>query len=91
MTTYKLDARLTADHAGPLRDSLLAHRGGPLTLDAADVERLGGPCFQVLAAARKTWAADGQDLTFIQPSPAFAASLALLGAAGWAPQEDTVS
>ncbi len=91
MTTFKLDARLTADQAGSLRDRLLAHRGGALTLDAGEVERLGGPCFQVLAAARKTWAADGQALTFIQPSPAFAAGLAVLGAAAWIPQEDIAS
>lgn len=91
MTIYKLDARLTADHADTLRTALLGHRGAALTLDAGEVERLGGPCFQVLAAARKTWAADGQDLTFTQPSPAFAAGLAVLGAADWMPQEDIAS
>jgi chemotaxis protein CheX len=90
MTTVKLDARLTADHAAPLRDSLLSHRGGALTLDAGEVERLGGPCFQVLAAARKTWAADGQTLIFAQPSPAFTAGLAILGASDWI-QEDIAS
>ncbi|WGM40672.1 STAS domain-containing protein [Caulobacter sp. NIBR1757] len=91
MTIVKLDARLTADQAAPLRDALLAHRGSSLTLDAGEVERLGGPCFQVLAAARKTWAADGQDLTFIQPSPAFTTGLAVLGATDWMPQEDIAS
>ena len=91
MNTVKLDARLTADHAGALRDSLLQHRGSALTLDAGAVERLGGPCFQVLAAARKTWAADGQDLTFIQPSPAFTAGIAVMGATDWTLQEDIAS
>ncbi len=91
MTTVKLDARLTADHAEPLRAALLAHRGSALALDAGDVERLGGPCFQVLAAARKTWAADGQTLTFTQPSPAFTAGLAVMGGADWMPQEDIAS
>lgn len=91
MNTLKLDPRLTADQAGPLRDGLLAHRGGPLTLDVSEVERLGGPCFQVLAAARKTWAADGQILTFTQPSPAFATGLAVMGATDWTPQEDIAS
>ena len=91
MTSFKLDARLTADQAGSLREALLSHRGAPLALDAGEVERLGGPCFQVLAAARKTWAADGQDLTFLQPSPAFAAGLAVLGATDWMPQEDIAS
>ena len=93
MSTLKLDPRLTADNAAALRDSLLSHRGAALALDAGEVERLGGPCFQVLAAARKTWAADGQALTFAQPSPAFVAGLALLGAADWTltPQEDLTS
>jgi chemotaxis protein CheX len=91
MNSFKLDPRLTAEQAGPLRDSLLSQRGAPLALDAGEVERLGGSCFQVLAAARKTWAADGQPLTFAQPSPAFAAGLALLGAAGWMSQEDLAS
>jgi len=93
MNTLKLDPRLTVDQAGALRDSLLTHRGAALTLDAAEVEHLGGSCFQVLAAARKSWAADGQALTFAQPSPAFVAGLALLGAADWplTPQEDHTS
>lgn len=91
MNTLKLDPRLTAEQAAPLRDGLLSRRGAPLSLDAGEVERLGGQCFQVLAAARKTWAADGLSLTFTQPSPAFAAGLALLGAAGWMSQEDLAS
>ena len=78
MNTLKLDPRLTAEQAAPLRDSLLSQRGAPLALDAGEVERLGGQCFQVLAAARKTWAADGHPLTFAQPSPAFAAGAAAL-------------
>lgn len=91
MNILKLDPRLTTEQAAPLRDSLLSQRGGPLALDAGEVERLGGLCFQVLAAARKTWAADGHALTFAQPSPAFTAGLALLGAADWVPQEDLAS
>ena len=40
--------------AGPLRGALLERRGHPLELDAADVQRLGGLCLQVLLAAAAT-------------------------------------
>ena len=46
-----------------LKAELLALRGHPLTLDASAVERLGGLCLQVLLSARKTWAADGVNLS----------------------------
>lgn len=57
---YKLPAVLDFRAAAPLRESLLAQRGQPLTLDAADVERIGGQCIQVLIAAQRTWAQDGR-------------------------------
>lgn len=66
--------------AGPLREQLLALRGGPVELDASAVERLGGLCLQVLMAARRTWAADGQALSLTAASPAFASQLAAFGA-----------
>ncbi len=85
----KLGTNLSLDQAAPLRDALLGRRGGPLDLDASDVERLSGPCFQVLASARVTWDADGQPFAFSATSPAFESGLALLGAAEWIrPQED---
>jgi chemotaxis protein CheX len=85
----RLGSNLSLDQAPPLRDALLARRGQPLSVDASDVERLSGPCFQVLASARLTWDADGQPFAFTNASPAFENSLALLGAADWTrPQED---
>jgi chemotaxis protein CheX len=85
----KLGSNLSIDQAGPLRDALLGRRGAPLDIDASDVERLSGPCFQVLASARVTWNADGQPLAFTTVSPAFENGLALMGAADWIrPQED---
>ena len=66
--------------AGPLREQLLALRGGPVDLDASAVERLGGLCLQVLMAARRTWATDGQPLRLGPASPAFASQLAAFGA-----------
>ena len=89
---YRLSPNLSLDQAAPLRDALLALRGSALTIDASEVERLSGPCFQVLASARLTWDADGQPLAFTAASPAFEAGLALMGGAGWLPtQEDVLS
>ncbi len=85
----RLGSNLSLDQAPLLRDALLARRGQPLAVDASDVERLSGPCFQVLASARLTWDADGQPFAFTNASPAFENGLALLGAADWTrPQED---
>lgn len=85
----RLGSNLSLDQAGPLRDALLTRRGSPLSVDASDVERLSGPCFQVLASARLTWDADGQPFAFTNASPAFENGLAQLGAADWTrPQED---
>lgn len=78
----RLQANLGLDQASPLRESLLQHRGRPLDIDASEVERLSGPCFQILVSARKTWTADGQDLRIAASSAAFDNALALLGAPG---------
>lgn len=86
---FKLGSNLSLEQAAPLRDALLGRRGAPLGLDASDVERLSGTCFQVLASARLTWEADGQPFAFTAVSPAFETGLALMGAAEWIrPQED---
>lgn len=85
----KLGSNLSLNQAGPLRDTLLTLRGSPLAIDASDVERLSGPCFQVLASARLTWEADGQPFAFTNASPAFENGLALMGSADWTrTQED---
>jgi chemotaxis protein CheX len=85
----KLGSNLSLNQAGPLRDTLLTLRGSPLAIDASDVERLSGSCFQVLASARLTWEADGQPFAFTNASPAFENGLALMGAADWTrTQED---
>ena len=46
-----------------LNAALLALRGHPVVLDASAVQRLGGLCLQILLSARKTWAADGVNLS----------------------------
>ena len=89
--TFRLQPNLNLDQAGPLREALLGRRGAPLVVDASEVERLSGPCFQVLAAARRTWEIDGQPFAFTSPSSAFDSGLALMGAAHWtSTQEDAL-
>jgi chemotaxis protein CheX len=65
--------------AAPLAASLLAARGGPATLDASGVQRLGAQCLQVLLAARALWSSDGQPWRLIDPSPEFSDAAALMG------------
>jgi len=65
--------------AAPLAAELLAARGGPATLDASGVQRLGAQCLQVLLAARALWTIDGQPWRVIDPSQEFADATALLG------------
>lgn len=83
--TLVLAGSLDMTAAGPLHRELLAARGGPVTLDGAEVRRTGGLCLQVLLAAESAWAADGQPFEVVNPSPEFAEGLALLGAAHLAP------
>ena len=74
-----LPANLASSAAAQLRESLLAHRGAALTLEAEGVRRLGAQCAQVLMAAALTWKADGKALRVADPSAEFADSLRLLG------------
>lgn len=79
-STVVLPPVLDITAAAPLREQLLALRGGPAALDASNVERLGGLCLQVLIAARNTWAADGEALRVVAASQAFSEQLAGFGA-----------
>jgi chemotaxis protein CheX len=65
MATLTLPPVLDLKAAAPLRSLILAHRGQDLDLDAANVERIGGLCLQVLLSARKTWAADQKTIRII--------------------------
>jgi chemotaxis protein CheX len=65
--------------AAPLAATLLAARGGPATLDASGVQRLGAQCLQVLLAARALWSSDGQPWRVVDASPEFADAAALMG------------
>ena len=75
-----LPAVLDLRAADPLKVQLLAVRGQEASLDASAVERLGGLCLQVLLSPIQTWRADGQALTFINVTEAFASQWSALGA-----------
>jgi chemotaxis protein CheX len=66
--------------ATALAGDILALRGRDLTIDAAQVRRIGAQCLQVLLAARSTWMADGLRLSFAEVSDDFREGVALLGA-----------
>ena len=72
-----LDLRAAPDLAA----SLLAHRGGDVSLDGSSVRHLGGQCLQVLLSAQRTWAADGRTFRLLSASPELRAGAALLGEA----------
>ena len=75
-----LEANLDIRAAAPLREALLARVGAPVTLDAADVSRLGALCLQVLLAAERDWSDRDTPFTIINPSPAFTETVRLFGA-----------
>lgn len=75
----QLDTDLDQAAAAPLAEELLSKRGAELTINANNVSRVGVQCLQVLLAAAKTWAADGQSLRIVHPSESFTESVALIG------------
>jgi chemotaxis protein CheX len=66
--------------AAALRETLLAARGAPLTLDGASTQRFGGAALQILLSARRQWQADGNAWKIAQPSAALREALGLMGA-----------
>ena len=64
-----------------LKDDLLARRGGPLAIDAGEVQRLGGLCLQVLVAAHQDWTRAGHTFSFSSRSREFDEAIRLMGAA----------
>lgn len=74
-----LPTELDIKAAAPLAAELIAARGGDLALNASQIERVGAQCLQVLLSAAATWAADGQELTIEEPSPAFADAIQIAG------------
>jgi chemotaxis protein CheX len=79
-TNLRLPAILDLRAAAPLAEEFLRLRGQPVTLDASQVERLGGLCLQVLLSARAAWTADRLRLDVAGRSAAFDEALALFSA-----------
>ena len=77
--TLPLPAILDLAAAAPLTERLLAARGSDLSIDAADVLRVGGQCLQVLLAAAKTWSADRASFEIARPSAEFVEALQRFG------------
>jgi chemotaxis protein CheX len=75
----ELPSALDLAAAAPLLQELRDRRGGPLTVDGSNVQRLGGLCLQVLLAAKEAWRADGCDFR-LQASDAMAQGLRQMGA-----------
>ena len=74
-----LPARLDLSTAATLAETLRAHQGGDVVLDASGVTHLGTPGLQVLLAARKSWAGAGRALALQGLSEGLASQLATLG------------
>ena len=74
-----LPSELDIKAAAPLAAGLIAARGADLALDAAQVERIGAQCLQVLLSAAATWGADGQELAIEVPSAAFTEAVRIAG------------
>ena len=77
--SFALPPVLDLKAAAPLKAALLERRGHPLELDAADVQRLGGLCLQVLLAAAAAWRSDNVSLRVGPRSEAFIDALRLFG------------
>lgn len=75
-----LSGALDVRAAAGLYQSLAAKRGAPLTIDAAQVERLGAQCLQVLLAASRAWRADGHAFAISGMSPAMQEGLRIMAA-----------
>ncbi|MET0183543.1 MAG: STAS domain-containing protein [Caulobacterales bacterium] len=80
MTTFVLPETLDLRAASALKAALAERRGSDLTLNAADVQRLGGLCLQILLAADAAWRRDGFKLTIEAPSEAFTENASLMAA-----------
>ena len=77
--TIKLPEKLNTAAAEPLFRELIAARGNPVSLDAADVVQLGSLCCQVLISAKHSWDADDVGLTLNDVPQPFLDGLESLG------------
>jgi chemotaxis protein CheX len=76
----RLARNLDTNAAAPLWAELSQHRAEAVTIDAGEVERLGGLCLQVLIAAALAWRAANKEFRIVNASPAFAEAARRMGA-----------
>ncbi|MCP9483218.1 STAS domain-containing protein [Shimia sp. CNT1-13L.2] len=74
-----LAERLDSKAADDLLAALLAHMGGPISLDASRVQSLGALCAGILLSAAKTWKDAGLPFALANLSERCRADLALMG------------
>ncbi len=80
MTAFVLPASLDTRAAPALHEALMGLDGQPVTLDASQVESLGGQCLQILLAASEAWAKQEISFAFENPSEALSAQWSAFGA-----------
>jgi chemotaxis protein CheX len=76
----RLPEVLDADAATRLAGDILDLGGQPVAIDASALRRMSALGLQVLLAARKTWVAEGFEMTVRDPSPAYVEAMGLFGA-----------
>ncbi|WP_202313093.1 STAS domain-containing protein [Mesorhizobium sp. L-8-10] len=77
--TMALPPLLDITAAGPLAGEILGHRGKDLAVNAAQVQRMGAQCLQVLLSAAATWLQDGMEFEVTEASPEFTEALETAG------------
>lgn len=79
--TYSLPSDPRANACGAFFDALKSHRGKPITIDAAAVERFDTLVAQVIVLGKRTWAADDLPFTLLNPSETVTNAITRLGLA----------
>jgi len=80
ISALALPALLDLKAAAALAAAFLDRRGADIVVDAAEVQRLGGQCLQILLSAQASWAADRFVFRIENASPEFRAAAELFGA-----------
>lgn len=74
-----LTASVLADEADSLAEQFQSRRSDDLRIDASAVERIDTTCIELMIAAAKLWAADGNKLVLETMSEQFESTLSTLG------------
>lgn len=77
--TFELPPTVKVDDCQVLRSFLVAAQEQPVTINCANVIRLGGLGAQLLLMGRQMWSSKGLEFTLSDPSDGFTESLSDLG------------